>query len=318
MGSAARGGPAQAVSHEACPAEPSPPHHRRPPLAHAPASYHVVNGATKAKDMAHFDSLLASPAWAGKDVRYEYLDSQNLVALQGAAASAVLAGLVEPGQAERVKTLPFMSGGTFTVAGVPGCSVVRCGYTGEDGYEIGMPAQAAVKVASALLGDARVKPAGLGPRDSLRLEAGLCLYGHDIDETTTPNEAALIWTVGKARREAGRDTFLGADVILAELKAKSWKRRRVGLTVNGAPAREGAKIFARPADGSTDPASAGAPVGVVTSGTFSPCLKAPIAMGYVEPKLSAVGSALAIEVRGKLVPATVTTMPFVPSRYYRG
>lgn len=279
----------------------------------------VVNGATKAKDMAHFDALLASPEWKGKDVRYEYMPTQNLVALQGPGAASALSALLEPKDRALVSGLNFMTGlQGISVAGKP-CSIVRCGYTGEDGFEIGMAAGDAVAVAGAILGDsARVKPAALGPRDSLRLEAGLCLYGHDLDEATTPNEAALIWTLPKARREAGRDTFLGAPVILKELAAKSWRRRRVGLSVGGAPAREGAVIYARPKDPSvTSVEGAGAKVGVVTSGTFSPMLKAPIAMGYVSPALAAEGALLSIDVRGKLVPATVTKMPFWPTRYFK-
>jgi aminomethyltransferase len=276
----------------------------------------VVNGATKVKDMAHFDALLASPEWKGKDVRYEYMgDDRNLVALQGPASAAVLSKLLEGGGAERVGALSFMSGAQkVRVAGAE-CSVVRCGYTGEDGFEIGMAAGDAVRVASALLEDARVAPAGLGPRDSLRLEAGLCLYGHDLDEATTPNEGALIWTLAKARREAGRDTFLGAAAILKELREKSWKRRRVGLAVHGAPAREGV-VIRGDAPAGAEPAAA-PQVGVVTSGTFSPCLKAPIAMGFVAPHLAAEGTKLTVEVRGKLVPATVTKMPFVPTRYFK-
>jgi len=270
----------------------------------------VVNGATKAGDMAHFDAILASE-FAGKDVSYEYLATQNLVALQGPAAADVLAALAEPAAREALRAMPFMTGAQEVRVAGETCSVVRCGYTGEDGYEIGMSAEAAPRVAAALLADARVAPAALGPRDSLRLEAGLCLYGHDLDAATTPNEAALSWTIGKARRERGRDTFLGAPRILKELAEKSWARRRVGLAVLGAPAREGAKIFARGA-----PAGAAA-VGVVTSGTFSPCLKAPVAMGYVAPKLAAAGTELAIEVRGKMVDAKVVPMPFVPTKYFK-
>ena len=277
----------------------------------------VVNGATKAKDMAHFDALLASPAWKGKDVRYEYMADRNLVAVQGPAAASVLAKLLEPSDAARVTGMNFMTGEQgVRVAGKP-CSIIRCGYTGEDGFEIGMAPSDAVAVAGALLGDARCKPAALGPRDSLRLEAGLCLYGHDLDETITPNEAALIWTLPKARREAARATFLGASVILPELASKSWKRRRVGLAGMAAPAREGAVIYTRPA-GSTSASPADATrVGVVTSGTFSPMLKAPIAMGYVAPHLAAEGSEVCIDVRGKLIPAKVTKMPFFPTRYFK-
>ncbi len=165
---------------------------------------------------------------------------------------------------------------------------------------------------------AQVKPAGLGARDSLRLEAGLCLYGHDIDGATTPGEAGLAWTIGKRKRAAGG--FLGSAPILAPLNAKSFPRRRVGLALAGAPAREGAAIDALPPGAANaaavDPAAA-TRVGVVTSGTFAPCLKAPIAMGYVAPGSAADGTALGVEVRGKLVPARVTRMPFVPARYYK-
>jgi len=277
--------------------------------------YMVVNGATKHGDMAHFDARLAAfrAANPGADVSYEYLATQNLVALQGPGASAVLARLVDGGAAagEAVAKLPFMSGRLrVSVAGVP-CSVTRCGYTGEDGYEVGMAAEHAEKVARALLADARVLPAGLGCRDSLRLEAGLCLYGHDMDAGITPNEASLMWVIPKARRDLSspRANFLGARPILQQLAAKSWAKRRVGMSVQGAPAREGARVFAR---------GGAEPVGVVTSGTFSPCLKAPIAMGYVPTALMADGSLLDIEVRGKKVPAVVTKMPFVPTRYFRG
>jgi aminomethyltransferase len=275
----------------------------------------VVNGATKAKDMAHFDALLASPEWRGKDVRYEYMGDRNLVALQGPAAAEALSRVLDKGAVDKVGGLAFMSGAQHVRVAGAECSVVRCGYTGEDGFEIGMAAGDAVRVASALLEDKRVAPAGLGPRDSLRLEAGLCLYGHDLDEATSPNEGALIWTLAKARREAGRDTFLGAPAILKELREKAWKRRRVGLSVHGAPAREGALIRGA-APAGAEPASA-PQVGVVTSGTFSPCLKAPIAMGFVAPALAAEGTQLTVEVRGKLVPATVTKMPFVPTRYFK-
>lgn len=284
---------------------------------HGNYMYMVVNGATKYGDMKIFDAALPGFKAKGNDVSYEYLHTQNLVALQGPVASTILAGLVNKNMKDFVTTMPFMSGKpNVEVAGVP-CTVTRCGYTGEDGYEIGMAPEHAEKVTRAILGDKRVLPAGLGARDSLRLEAGLCLYGHDIDSTTTPNEAALIWTVPKVRREGDRANFPGAKIILDELKAKSWKRRRVGLSIQGPPAREGAVIYSRPADGVTDPSKATA-IGKVTSGTFSPCLKAAVSMGYVTPANAAEGSKIAIEVRGKLVPAVVSKMPFVPNRYYRG
>jgi aminomethyltransferase len=277
----------------------------------------VVNGATKAKDMAHFDTLLASAAWKGRDVRYEYMATRNLVALQGPASASILSALLEPRDAARIASLNFMTGEQNVLVAGKACSVIRCGYTGEDGFEIGMAPADAVAVAGALLGDARCAPAALGPRDSLRLEAGLCLYGHDLDESVTPNEAALIWTLPKARREGARASFLGASVILPELAGKTWKRRRVGLAGMAAPAREGAVIYARPAGSTNADPGAARRVGVVTSGTFSPILKAPIAMGFVEPSLAGEGAEVCIEVRGKLLPAKITKMPFVPTKYYK-
>lgn len=188
--------------------------------------------------------------------------------MQGPAASSVLSRLVAPGDAEAVAKMKFMSGRPMPVLGVPGCIVTRCGYTGEDGYEISMPPGEAVRITRALLDQKGVVlPAGLGARDSLRLEAGLCLYGHDIDDKTTPGEAVLAWTIGKRRKEEGG--FPGASTILGQIKAKSWTKRRVGLAITGAPAREGAKVYAKPAEGVTDPAAA-TQIGVVTSGTFSP------------------------------------------------
>jgi aminomethyltransferase len=275
----------------------------------------VVNGATKFKDMKHFDKQLEvfKSANPGADVKYEYLHTQNLVAVQGPGAVAAVSKLVPSNMVERVSKMAFMSGIRTTVAGVP-CSVTRCGYTGEDGYEIGMAAADALKVTEALLAQQGVLPAGLGPRDSLRLEAGLCLYGNDIDDYITPNEAALTWTIGKSRRATGG--FLGSDIILKQLKEKSWKKRRVGLSVQGAPARDGAKIYTRPANNSTNPADATL-IGNVTSGTFSPCLKAPIAMGYVATPNAVEGTQLSVEVRGKLVPCVVSKMPWVPHRYFK-
>lgn len=153
----------------------------------------------------------------------------------------------------------FMTAKVMTVAGVPNCLVTRCGYTGEDGFEVSLQPDKAVAITTAILEQPGVLPAGLGARDSLRLEAGLCLYGHDINTSTTPVEAALLWTIGKRRREDKR--FNGAEVIVKQIQEKSWKTKRVGLFVEGAPAREGTKIFS--ADGSKQ-------VGHVTSGTFSP------------------------------------------------
>jgi aminomethyltransferase len=200
--------------------------------------------------------------------------------------------------------MAFMSATDTRIAGVP-CVISRSGYTGEDGFELSIAAADATLVAEALLGEPEVAPIGLGARDTLRLEAGLCLYGHDIDETTNPVEAGLSWTIARNRRAAGG--FPGAAVILRQL-AEGPSRKRVGIRPDGrAPAREGTAI--------TDPA--GNPVGRVTSGGFGPSLGAPIAMGYVTAASAAEGNALALVVRDVPRPAHVAPLPFVATRYYR-
>jgi aminomethyltransferase len=184
--------------------------------------------------------------------------------------------------------------------------VTRSGYTGEDGFELSLAPEDAVAVAEALLAEPEVAPIGLGARDTLRLEAGLCLYGHDIDETTTPVEAGLAWTIGRRRRDAG--DIPGAAAILRQLN-EGPGRKRVGIRPDGrAPAREGTAI--------TDPE--GRPIGTVTSGGFGPSVGAPIAMGYVDPAHAGEGAALSLVVRDLPRPARVARLPFVPSRYYRG
>jgi aminomethyltransferase len=254
----------------------------------------VVNASRKAEDAKHLRARLAP------GVALTELADRALLALQGPAAAAVLERLA-PGAAR----LRFMTQAPFAVAGIP-CLVARSGYTGEDGFELSVPAADAERLARRLLAEAEVKPIGLGARDSLRLEAGLCLYGHDIDTSTTPVEAGLAWTIGKRRREAGG--FLGEAVILRQL-AEGPSRRRVGLRPEGqAPAREGSEIV--------DPE--GTALGRVTSGGFGPSLGAPIAMGYVPVGRSAVGTALRVVVRGVARPATVAALPFVPHRYARG
>ncbi|MFG1420863.1 glycine cleavage system aminomethyltransferase GcvT [Roseixanthobacter liquoris] len=252
----------------------------------------VVNAAGKEADYAHIAARL--PA----DVRLERLDDRALLALQGPQAAAVLARHAPEGAA-----LDFMAAGPATFDGIP-VHVSRSGYTGEDGFEISIPEGSAVTVWNTLLAEPEVKPIGLGARDSLRLEAGLCLYGHDIDPTTSPVEAALVWSIQKRRREGGG--FPGAGRIQREL-AEGPARMRIGLRLEGrAPAREGAEI-----------AKDGTVVGTVTSGGFAPTLNAPIAMGYVPPALAAPGTVLDILVRGKALPATVVTFPFVAQRYVR-
>jgi aminomethyltransferase len=198
-----------------------------------------------------------------------------------------------------------MTGIETTLAGA-NCRVTRSGYTGEDGFEISVPADRAAAVAEMLLARPQVRPIGLGARDSLRLEAGLCLHGHDIDETTSPIEAGLAWTIGKRRRAEGG--FPGAGVVLRQL-SEGAARTRVGLRPDGrAPAREDTPII--------DPA--GAKIGRVTSGGFGPSVGGPIAMGYVDRRHTAEGTTLALLVRDVPRPARVVRMPFVPARYYRG
>jgi aminomethyltransferase len=254
----------------------------------------VVNAACKEADLAHLRDRL------GSAVTVEPFGDRALLALQGPAAAAVLSRFIEG-----VGRLGFM---TATEARLDSrnCLVTRSGYTGEDGFEISLPAKDALSVAEMLLAEPEVWPIGLGARDSLRLEAGLCLYGHDIDETTTPVEAGLAWTIGKRRRAEGG--FPGAAVVLRQL-AEGAPRRRVGIRPDGrAPAREDAPIV----DG------AGARIGRVTSGGFGPSVGGPIAMGHVDRGHAAEGTALAVLVRDIARPATVVSLPFVPTRYYRG
>ena len=253
----------------------------------------VVNGACKDNDFKVIDDELAG------QVRIERLEDRALLALQGPKAAAVLAD-----HAPDAAGMVFMDARSMTAFGTDAI-VSRSGYTGEDGYEISIPASEAERVWNTLLADERVKPIGLGARDSLRLEAGLPLYGHDVDESVSPVEADLAFSISKKRRDA-RD-FPGASRIAKEL-AEGVSRKRVGFVVlEGAPAREGAQI----AD------EAGNVIGVVTSGGFSPSMGKPIGMGFVPPAHAAVGSKLKVIVRGKAQAAEVVAMPFVPHRYVR-
>ncbi len=255
--------------------------------------YIVVNAGAKEGDFA----LIAQAA--GGRATLARADDRALIAVQGPEAAAVVAGLF-PGADE----LTFMHHRRIDYAG-EGCAVARSGYTGEDGYEILIRAPSCVTLWERLLGDERVRPIGLGARDSLRLEAGLPLHGHDIDETTSPIEASLGFAVAKPRLKAG--TLSGAERIRREL-AGDVSRVRVGLRVlEGAPAREGAEVA--DADGRI--------VGRVTSGGFSPSLAAPIAMGFVPPALAAPATPLNVIVRGKPQAAQVAPLPFVPHRYVR-
>lgn len=254
----------------------------------------VVNAGCKDADIAHLRANLPG----GIDV--EVLDDRSLIALQGPAAAAVLAR-----HAPGTDTMPFMSALPFEIDGSR-LAVARSGYTGEDGYEISIPNADAVRITELLLAEADVELAGLGARDSLRLEAGLCLYGHDIDTATTPIEAGLTWSIGKRRRADGG--FPGADIIQRQI-AEGASRKRVGILPDGkAPAREGTEI--------TD--ADGVVIGVVTSGGFGPSAGGPVAMGYVDSGHVAKETPVNLVVRGKPRPGRIAAMPFVPNRYYRG
>lgn len=258
--------------------------------------YLVVNGATKWDDIGTLREHLPD------EVTISHMDETALLALQGPQAFAALERLVTGDTP--LASLTFMKGAAFKLGGVD-TWISRSGYTGEDGFEISLPAENAVAIADLLCAEPEVKPIGLGARDSLRLEAGLPLYGHDMTPETSPIEAGLLFGINKRRRTEGG--FPGAERIIREIN-EGTARKWVGLKIEGRlPAREGAEVFA----GSDH-------IGTVTSGGFSPTLGAPIAMAYVESAHSAPGTALEVEVRGKRLAATVSPTPFVPHRYYRG
>jgi aminomethyltransferase len=253
----------------------------------------VVNASRKEIDFSHIAANLPS------GVQLHEHDDRALLALQGPAAAGVISRL-----APEAAQIPFMGMAAVTLAGIP-CLVVRSGYTGEDGFELSLPAESAQALAQRILDEPEVIPAGLGSRDSLRLEAGLCLYGNDIDELTSPIEADLAWVIGRRRRNAW--DFPGAAVIRDQLE-HSAPRRRVGIRPDGrAPARALTEIVA----------GDGTEAGTVTSGGFSPTLSAPIAMGYVRKDLATGGTALHLMVRSKPLSARVVPLPFVPHRYAR-
>ncbi len=260
--------------------------------------YVVVNAACKEADLAHMQAGLP-------DCDVGMVGGRALLALQGPEAAAVLSRLIPD-----AGDFAFMDHGIRPWQGVD-LWISRSGYTGEDGYEISVPDLAARAFAERLLADPAVQPIGLGARDSLRLEAGLCLYGHDIDTTTSPVEGALTWAMQKARRTGGARAggFPGADRILREL-AEGAARSRVGLRPEGrAPMREGTLLYAAPEGGD--------PAGRITSGGFGPSLDAPIAMGYLPSPLCVRGTTVYGDVRGKRLPATVTALPFRPATYKR-
>jgi aminomethyltransferase len=260
----------------------------------------IVNGACKEADLAHIRQRIGARC----DIVPQF--DRGLLALQGPQAAVALARLL-PGTA----TLVFMGGAHFEWQGAD-LYITRSGYTGEDGFEISVPAEQAEALARALLAQPEVQPVGLGARNSLRLEAGLCLYGNDLDTTTTPAEAALGWAVQKVRRAGGEREggFPGADILLPQLQSpERLTRKRVGLVaLERVPVREGTQL--QDADGRV--------VGSVTSGLLSPTLDKPIALAYVEPANAALDTRLQAMVRGKAVPMQVQATPFLPPRYHRG
>ena len=257
--------------------------------------YLVVNGATKWDDIGHLREHLPD------EVTINHLDDSALLALQGPQAFAALEPLVS-GETP-LSALTFMKGAAFKLGGIDAW-ISRSGYTGEDGFEISIPAENAAELAELICGQPQVKPIALGARDSLRLEAGLPLYGHDMDTEIDPVSADLTFGINKRRRTEGG--FIGAEPVLKVL-ADGPARKRIGLTLEGRQAaREGALVF-----------SGDREVGRVTSGGFSPSLERPIAMAYVDADLTAAGTALEIDVRGRRLASTVTPMPFVPHRYHR-
>ncbi|MCG6411237.1 glycine cleavage system aminomethyltransferase GcvT [Vibrio fluvialis] len=259
----------------------------------------VVNAACKEQDINHLQAHLPS------GVELEIIDDRALLALQGPKSAEVLARL-QPAVADML----FMDIQQVQIDGID-CIVSRSGYTGEDGYEISVPADKAETLARTLTAFEEVEWIGLGARDSLRLECGLCLYGHDLDETTTPVEASLLWAIQPVRRTGGarEGGFPGADIILSQIATKDVSRKRVGLVgQTKAPVREGTELFD----------AEGAKIGIVTSGTAGPTAGIPVSMAYVRADLSAIGTEVFAEVRGKMLPMLVEKMPFVPQRYYRG
>lgn len=259
----------------------------------------VVNAACKEQDIAHLQANLL------EGVEMEIIEDRALLALQGPKAAQVLSA-IQPA----VEDMVFMDAQIMPLDGIE-CYISRSGYTGEDGYEISVPADKAEHIAQKLLESNSVEWIGLGARDSLRLECGLCLYGHDLDETTTPVEASLLWGISKNRRTDGERAggFPGADIILKQIVTKDVSRKRVGLIgQTKAPVREGCKLF----DAEDNE------IGVVTSGTAGPNAGKPVSMAYVQTRFAAIGTEVFAEVRGKKLAMTVEKMPFVPQRYYRG
>jgi aminomethyltransferase len=258
----------------------------------------VVNAAATRADLEHLENNLSDTCTV------ELLRERALLAVQGPEACAVVAAL-----APALAAMRFMDALRCSIDGTL-CYVSRSGYTGEDGFELSVPLTAADAIAGRLMRHPAVRLIGLGARDSLRLEAGLCLYGHDLSDDTTPVEAALEWAIGPVRRAGGRRAggFPGAEPILSQL-AHGAARRRVGLKPELRPVREGAALFTA--------AAAATAIGRVTSGTYGPSVQCPVAMGYVPVSQARPGTLLYAEVRGQKTPLTVSELPFAPHRYHR-
>lgn len=269
-------------------------------VAHLNDSYFVVvNAACKVQDIAHVTKTLPS------GIELNVLTDRALLALQGPSAADILTHI-----APEVADMVFMDVREMNLLGM-NCIVSRSGYTGEDGFEISLPAAGACQFAAQLLTYPEVEWIGLGARDSLRLECGLCLYGHELTPSTTPVEASLLWALSPVRRQGGRREggFPGAEMILSQIAQKSEQTKRIGLAgVAKAPVREGAELY------NVD----GVKIGHVTSGTFGPTAGKPVSMAYVDVAYSGLGTEIFAEVRGKRLPMVVVNMPFVPQRYYRG
>ncbi len=261
--------------------------------------YVVVNAACKEQDIAHMRANL------GDDITVEVMEDRALIAIQGPQTAQALSR-IQP----KLNDMLFMDTQLIDIDGAE-CFVSRSGYTGEDGYEISIPHSDTLRLVKLFLEQPEIEAIGLGARDSLRLESGLCLYGNDIDPTTTPLEASLIWAISKNRRADGERAggFPGDDVILAQITNKDWTRKRVGLLGEGrAPIREGSELFNE----------AGDKIGVVTSGSFGPTIGKPVAMGYVETAYSPLETKVFAEVRGKKLAMIVSRAPFIEQRYHRG
>ncbi|XP_011086193.1 aminomethyltransferase, mitochondrial [Sesamum indicum] len=263
--------------------------------------YLVVNAGCRDKDLAHIEEHMKAFTSKGGDVSWHIHDERSLLALQGPLAAPVLQHLAK----EDLSKIYFNDFRVLDINGVP-CYLTRTGYTGEDGFEISVPSENAVDLTKAILekSEGKVRLTGLGARDSLRLEAGLCLYGNDMEQHITPIEAGLTWAVGKRRRSEGG--FLGAEVILKQIE-QGPSIRRVGLFSAGPPARGHSEIQDEN----------GQNIGEITSGGFSPCLKKNIAMGYVKSGSHKTGTKVKIVIRGKSYDGSVTKMPFVPNKYYK-